>query len=151
KAEKLLSLVGMLEKKNSYPSQLSGGQKQRVAIARALATDPKVLLCDEATSALDPDTTNSILELLKNINEEMGVTIVIITHEMSVVEKICSKMAILDSGEIVETGDVKDIFLSPKSHIGKKLIVPKDEFSIKRMQQEQHITEAYGKEVSYGV
>lgn len=151
KAERLLSLVGMLDKKSSYPSQLSGGQKQRVAIARALATDPKVLLCDEATSALDPDTTNSILELLKNINEEMGVTIVIITHEMSVVEKICSKMAILDSGEIVESGDVKGIFLSPKSHIGKKLIVPKDEFSIKRMQQEQHIAEAYGEGVSYGV
>lgn len=151
KSEKLLSLVGMSDKKNSYPSQLSGGQKQRVAIARALATDPKVLLCDEATSALDPDTTNSILELLKNINEEMGVTIVIITHEMSIVEKICSKMAILDSGEIVESGAVSEIFLSPKSQIGRKLIVPKDEFSIKRMKQELSVTEIYEEEVSYGV
>ncbi len=151
KAEELLSLVGMSDKKNSYPSQLSGGQKQRVAIARALATDPKVLLCDEATSALDPDTTNSILELLKNINEEMGVTIVIITHEMSIVEKICSKMAILDSGEIVESGAVSEIFLSPKSQIGRKLIIPKDEFSIKRMKQEQSNIEIYEEEVSYGV
>ena len=151
KAEELLSLVGMSDKKNSYPSQLSGGQKQRVAIARALATDPKVLLCDEATSALDPDTTNSILELLKNINEEMGVTIVIITHEMSIVEKICSKMAILDSGEIVESGAVSEIFLSPKSQIGRKLIIPKDEFSIKRMKQELSVTEIYEGEVSYGV
>lgn len=151
KAEELLSLVGMSDKKNSYPSQLSGGQKQRVAIARALATDPRVLLCDEATSALDPDTTNSILELLKNINEKMGVTIVIITHEMSIVEKICNKMAILDSGEIVESGDVSEIFLLPKSQIGRKLIIPKDEFSIKRMKQEQSVIDIYEEEVSYGV
>lgn len=151
KAEKLLSLVGMNDKKNSYPAQLSGGQKQRVAIARALATDPQVLLCDEATSALDPDTTNSILELLKNINEKMGVTIVIITHEMSIVEKICSKMAILDNGEIVESGTVSEIFLSPKSQIGRKLIMPKDEFSIKRMQKAKNITELYVEEVSYGI
>lgn len=151
KAENLLNLVGMSDKKHSYPSQLSGGQKQRVAIARALATDPKVLLCDEATSALDPDTTNSILELLKNINNEMGVTIIIITHEMSVVEKICNKMAIIDNGKIEETGNVKDIFLSPKSEIGRKLIIPKDEVSIKRMQQSQTITELYIKEeVAYG-
>lgn len=151
KAEELLSLVGMNDKKNSYPAQLSGGQKQRVAIARALATDPQVLLCDEATSALDPDTTNSILELLKNINEKMGVTIVIITHEMSIVEKICSKMAILDNGEIVESGTVSEIFLSPKSQIGRKLIMPKDEFSIKRMQKAKNITELYVEEVSYGI
>ncbi|PXV86827.1 D-methionine transport system ATP-binding protein [Lachnotalea glycerini] len=126
KAEKLLKLVGLEDRMNNYPSQLSGGQKQRVAIARALATDPQVLLCDEATSALDPNTTRSILDLLKSINESMGVTIVVITHEMKVVEQICNQVAVLDQGCVVETGEVKDIFLSPKSRIAQELILPKN-------------------------
>lgn len=127
KAEKLLETVELTDRKNSYPSQLSGGQKQRVAIARALATDPEVLLCDEATSALDPNTTRAILELLKNINRELGVTIVVITHEMKVVEQICNKVAVLEGGKVVEQGLVKDVFLSPKSKIAKDLILPKNE------------------------
>lgn len=122
KARNLLKLVGLSDKEKAYPSNLSGGQKQRVAIARALALDPKVLLCDEATSALDPKTTNQILDLLKKINKELGVTIVIITHQMSVVESICSEVAIIDHSKIAEVGYVKDIFASPKSEIGKKLI-----------------------------
>ncbi len=124
KAKKLLDLVELSGKENAYPSQLSGGQKQRVAIARALATNPKVLLCDEATSALDPSTTESILSLLKVINETMGVTIVVITHEMKIVQQICNKVAVLDKGRIVEEGYVKDVFLSPKSDIAKGLILP---------------------------
>lgn len=126
KAKKLLDLVGLSDRLNNYPSQLSGGQKQRVAIARALATDPQVLLCDEATSALDPNTTRSILDLLKNINEKLGVTIVVITHEMKVVEQICDQVAVLDNGTVAETGAVKDIFLSPKSKIAQELIFPKN-------------------------
>ena len=125
KAKELLGIVGLSDRMNSYPSQLSGGQQQRVAIARALATDPEVLLCDEATSALDPNTTRSILSLLKEINEKLGVTVIIITHEMKVVEQICSKVAVLDGGKIVETGYVKDVFLSPKSDIARELILPK--------------------------
>lgn len=128
KARQLLDLVGLQDRENSYPSQLSGGQKQRVAIARALATDPKVLLCDEATSALDPNTTRSILELLKNINQTLGVTIVVITHEMKVVEQICGRVAVMDSGEVVEQGEVKDLFISPKSQIARELILPKSEY-----------------------
>ncbi len=124
KAEALLETVGLADRKYSYPSQLSGGQKQRVAIARALATDPEVLLCDEATSALDPNTTRSILSLLKEINEKMGVTIIVITHEMKVVEQICNKVAVLDGGEVVEQGLVKDVFISPQSKIAKELILP---------------------------
>jgi D-methionine transport system ATP-binding protein len=126
KARQLLKLVGLEDRMNNYPSQLSGGQKQRVAIARALATDPQVLLCDEATSALDPNTTRSILDLLKSINETMGVTIVVITHEMKVVEQICDQVAVLDYGTVAETGAVKDIFLSPKSKIAQELIFPKN-------------------------
>lgn len=122
KAMELLEIVGLTEKANAYPSQLSGGQKQRVAIARALASDPQILLCDEATSALDPQTTKSILKLLKEINEKMGITIVLITHEMSVVEEICTKVAILDNGNLAETGLVSEIFASPKSDEGKKII-----------------------------
>ena len=110
KALELLDLVGLKEKASAYPAQLSGGQKQRVAIARALATDPKVLLCDEATSALDPTTTNSILALLKELNQKLGVTVVIITHQMSVIEEICTRVAILDGGEVAEEGRVEDIF-----------------------------------------
>jgi D-methionine transport system ATP-binding protein len=126
KAKELLKLVGLEDRMNNYPSQLSGGQKQRVAIARALATDPQVLLCDEATSALDPNTTRSILNLLKSINEALGVTIVVITHEMKVVEQICNQVAVLDQGMVAETGEVKDIFLSPKSKIAQELIFPKN-------------------------
>ena len=127
KAIKLLKLVGLEDRMKNYPAQLSGGQKQRVAIARALATDPEVLLCDEATSALDPNTTNSILDLLKQINESLGVTIVIITHEMKIVQKICHKVAIVDDGNLVETGDVHEVFLHPQSRITKNLIQPSEE------------------------
>ncbi|HBR08547.1 MAG TPA: ABC transporter, partial [Clostridiales bacterium] len=104
---------------------LSGGQQQRVAIARALASDPRVLLCDEATSALDPNTTRSILELLQSINRTLGVTIIVITHEMRVIEQICSRVAVMDSSQVVETGPVRDVFLSPKSSTAKDLILPK--------------------------
>ena len=132
RAKELLELVGLSDKANSYPAQLSGGQKQRVAIARALATNPKVLLCDEATSALDPNTTRSILQLLKDINKKMNVTIVVITHEMKVIEQICNKVAVIDKSHIVEQGSVKEIFMRPKSQIAKELILPKTE-AIERM------------------
>lgn len=122
KAYELLKLVGLSDKEQAYPSQLSGGQKQRVAIARALASNPKILLCDEATSALDPQTTSSILELLKEINSQMGITIVIITHQMSVVREICSHVAIMKDGEVVEQGLVTEIFSHPKSTVAKELI-----------------------------
>jgi len=126
KAVELLELVGLPDKARAYPSQLSGGQRQRVAIARALATDPKVLLCDEATSALDPSTTRGVLKLLKDINTRLGVTIVIITHEMSVVEEICSRVAIIDNHVIAETGSVNDIFTKPKSAAARRLVFPQD-------------------------
>lgn len=122
KALELLEIVGLTDKAKAYPSQLSGGQKQRVAIARALASDPEILLCDEATSALDPQTTASILELLKDINQRFGITIVIITHEMSVVREICSHVAIMKDGMIVEQGEVSDIFANPKSDVSRDLI-----------------------------
>ena len=122
KALEYLKTVGLEDKAKAYPAQLSGGQKQRVAIARALACDPKILLCDEATSALDPQTTESILSLLKEINKNTGITIVIITHQMSVVETICNKVAIIDNGDLVETGYVADVFANPKSTAAKKLI-----------------------------
>jgi D-methionine transport system ATP-binding protein len=124
KALQLLDIVGLRDRAKSYPAQLSGGQKQRVAIARALATDPSVLLCDEATSALDPETTRSILELLKDINKKLGVTIIVITHEMKVIEQICDRLAVLEDGEVAEQGFVRDVFISPKSHIAQKLIIP---------------------------
>ena len=123
KAMGLLEIVGLADKKHAYPAQLSGGQKQRVAIARALASDPKILLCDEATSALDPQTTSSILELLKDINERFGITIVIITHQMSVVREICSHVAIMNEGEVVESGLVSEVFNHPKSKVAKELLV----------------------------
>lgn len=126
RARELLKLVKLEEKERAYPSQLSGGQKQRVAIARALATKPRILLCDEATSALDPQTTTSILKLLKEINESLGITIVVITHQMSVVTEICRKVAIIDGGKLVETGSVEDIFAAPKSDAAKELISGKD-------------------------
>ena len=122
KAEELLDLVGLRDKAKAYPAQLSGGQKQRVAIARALASDPSILLCDEATSALDPQTTSSILELLKDINSRFGITIVIITHQMSVVREICSHVAIMKEGEVVETGAVSEIFSNPRSQVARELI-----------------------------
>ena len=126
KARGLLEMVGLSDKEQAYPGQLSGGQKQRVAIARALATDPKVLLCDEATSALDPTTTHAILELLQNINRKLGVTIIVITHEMRVVEQICNRVAVLDNSRVVEEGAVKDIFLAPRSKMAKALIMPEN-------------------------
>lgn len=122
RAEELLEIVGLKDKKKAYPSQLSGGQKQRVAIARALASDPKILLCDEATSALDPQTTSSILELLKDINQKFGITIVIITHQMSVVREICTHVAIMNEGQIAEQGLVSEIFSRPKSAVAKEII-----------------------------
>lgn len=122
KALELLDMVGIKDKAKNYPSQLSGGQKQRVAIARALATDPDVLLCDEATSALDPITTTAILDLLKSINQKLGVTIVIITHEMKVVGQICDKVAVMSDGSVVEQGEVKEIFVNPKSDFVKRLV-----------------------------
>ena len=128
KAKQMLEIVGLADKANEYPSRLSGGQKQRVAIARALAVDPKVLLCDEATSALDPKITGEILDLLKKINEERKLTIIIITHEMSVVEKICDRVAIIDDGTLAEVGDVKDVFSNPKSNAAKKLVFPSNPF-----------------------
>ena len=123
RAMELLEIVGLKERAKAYPAQLSGGQKQRVAIARALATNPKVLLCDEATSALDPNTTKSILGLLKDINRSMGVTVVVITHEMTVIEAICDRVAIIDQSHIAEVGSVRAIFSEPKSNIGRQLIL----------------------------
>ena len=127
RAQELLELVGLPDKAKAYPSQLSGGQQQRVAIARALATNPKVLLCDEATSALDPNTTHSILELIRDINQKLGLTVVMITHQMSVVEEICSHVAILDGGAVAESGPVGTVFSSPKSAAARRLVFPNGE------------------------
>lgn len=124
RAKELLELVGLGDKAQAYPAQLSGGQKQRVAIARALATEPKVLLCDEATSALDPTTTVSILNLLKDLNRQLGVTVVVITHQMSVIEEICSRVAILDGGRVAEMGDVQEIFSNPTTDAARRLVYP---------------------------
>lgn len=122
RVDELLELVGLTDKKYVYPSQLSGGQKQRVAIARALANEPEVLLSDEATSALDPQTTVSILELLKDLQKKLGLTIVIITHEMSVIREVCNKVAVLNAGKIVEVGNIYDIFTKPKHEITKQFV-----------------------------
>ena len=122
KVKKLLDMVEIGDKEDAYPSQLSGGQKQRVAIARALANDPKILLCDEATSALDPQTTHSILELLKRLNKELGITIVVITHEMDVVKTICNKVAVMEHGRVVETGDLLKVFTEPEADITRAFI-----------------------------
>ena len=124
RAKELLETVGLPDKADAYPAQLSGGQQQRIAIARALATNPKVLLCDEATSALDPKTTHSILELVKDINRDLGITVIVITHQMSVVEEICRNVAILDGGKVVEMGKVSDVFRAPKSDAAKRLVFP---------------------------
>ena len=130
KAMELLKVVGLEEKAAAYPAQLSGGQKQRVAIARALASDPRYLLCDEATSALDPNTTRSILELLRSINEKMGVTIIVITHEMKVIDQICDRVAVIDQSRIAESGRVSDVFANPQSQIARELILPQDRSAI---------------------
>src|SRR5699024_3187182 len=122
RVKELIDLVGLTGKESSYPSQLSGGQKQRVGIARALANEPSVLLCDEATSALDPETTNSILELLVDINKKLGLTIILITHEMHVIRKICDRVAVMESGRIVEIGNVLDVFYKPKQLVTKKFV-----------------------------
>ncbi|SHG41669.1 methionine ABC transporter ATP-binding protein [Ornithinibacillus halophilus] len=122
RVQELIDLVGLSGRENAYPSQLSGGQKQRVGIARALANNPKVLLCDEATSALDPETTNSILDLLVDINERLGLTIILITHEMHVIRKICNRVAVMENGNIVEQGDVLDVFLKPQQPVTKKFV-----------------------------
>ncbi|MCI8623016.1 MAG: ATP-binding cassette domain-containing protein [Provencibacterium sp.] len=126
RARELLELVGLADRAGAYPAELSGGQKQRVAIARALATGPKVLLCDEATSALDPTTTASILSLLKQINRELGLTVVIITHEMRVIESICNRVAIIDAHRIAECGPVEEIFNRPRSEAARRLILPRE-------------------------
>jgi len=124
RARELLDIVDLRSKENAYPAQLSGGQKQRVAIARTLATDPKILLCDEATSALDPKTTRDILKLLQDINKRLGITVVIITHEMKVIEEICGRVAILDNGDLVEYGAVEEVFRNPTSEAGRRLVYP---------------------------
>ena len=124
RAQELLEIVGLPDKAGAYPVQLSGGQKQRIAIARALASDPEVLLCDEATSALDPTTTDSILKLLQRINKERGITVIIITHQMSVIEQICHRVAILDAGQVAEIGEVESVFSNPQSAAGRRLVSP---------------------------
>ena len=126
RALELLALVGLADRTEAYPSQLSGGQKQRVAIARALATRPKYLLCDEATSALDPTTTDAILELLRQINESLGVTIIVITHEMKVIDRICDRVAVIDHSRIAEEGKVSEVFTNPRSQIARDLIIPRE-------------------------
>ena len=124
KAKELVEIVGLPDKADAYPAQLSGGQKQRIAIARALASDPKILLCDEATSALDPKTTQDILKLVKDINQRLGITVVVITHEMAVVEEICTHVAILDHGVLQESGTVEEIFSNPQTEAGRRLVYP---------------------------
>ncbi|MFC0300983.1 methionine ABC transporter ATP-binding protein [Virgibacillus soli] len=122
RVQELINLVGLSGRENAYPSQLSGGQKQRVGIARALANRPKVLLCDEATSALDPETTNAILDLLMDINQRLGLTIIMITHEMHVIRKVCNRVAVMEDGKVVEQGDVLHLFLQPKQPVTKKFV-----------------------------
>lgn len=124
RAAELLEIVGLKDKMKSYPARLSGGQQQRVAIARALATNPKILLCDEATSALDPQTTHSILSLIRDLHDKLGLTVVIITHQMSVIEEICTRVAILDGGTVAEEGAVGEVFSAPKSDAAKRLVYP---------------------------
>ena len=137
KARELLDLVGLPDKALAFPAQLSGGQQQRVAIARALATNPQVLLCDEATSALDPNTTHAILALIRDINKKLGITVVVITHQMSVVEEICNHVAILDNGRVVEQGEVAQVFAHPQSDAAKKLVFPSGEETILPPQQNE--------------
>ena len=124
RGRELLEVVGLPDKANAYPAQLSGGQQQRIAIARALATDPQVLLCDEATSALDPKTTHAILDLIRDINRKMGITVIVITHQMSVVQEICNRVAILEHGEVVEEGEVSAVFANPRAEATRNLVYP---------------------------
>ncbi|MGN1467083.1 MAG: methionine ABC transporter ATP-binding protein [Ruminococcus sp.] len=138
RALELLDTVGLPDKANAYPAQLSGGQQQRIAIARALATNPKILLCDEATSALDPKTTHSILELIKDINKKLGITVIVITHQMSVVEEICNRVAILDNGSVAEEGEVYKVFSAPKSNAAKHLVFPEGADSIQKASPDEH-------------
>ncbi len=138
RAMQLLEIVGLPDKANAYPARLSGGQQQRVAIARALATDPQVLLCDEATSALDPQTTHNILELIREINERTGITVIIITHQMSVVEEVCNRVAILDHGSVAEEGEVSEIFTSPKSPAARRLVFPNSEWDMEIQNPDEH-------------
>ena len=151
KARELLKTVNLSEKEKAYPSQLSGGQKQRVAIARALATNPKILLCDEATSALDPQTTESILSLLKEINDKLQITIVIITHQMSVVTQVCKRVAIIDNGSLVEEGLVDEIFRSPKTDAAKELIFDKKVryLPVETLESERKIRIVFNENSSY--
>ena len=140
RGRELLELVGLPDKADAYPAQLSGGQQQRVAIARALATDPKVLLCDEATSALDPKTTRQILELIRDINQKLNITVVIITHQMSVVKEVCNHVAILDDGEVVEEGLVSTVFSAPKSAAARHLVFPRGaDIDVSDPQQQRRI------------
>lgn len=148
RAMELLHLVGLEDRASAYPSQLSGGQKQRVAIARALATNPHYLLCDEATSALDPTTTDSILELLQTINRTLGVTVVVITHEMSVVDRICHRVAVIDRSRIVEMGTVDEIFATPRSEIARQLILPRIKVASK-VQSGRHVRLTFKGESTY--
>ena len=142
KVKELIDLVGLSGRENAYPSELSGGQKQRVGIARALANDPEVLLCDEATSALDPETTDAILDLLTGINERLGLTIVLITHEMHVIRKICHRVAVMEEGKVVEIGDVLDVFQSPQEPITKRFVSQVTE-TAEAKQAIAHIKEEY--------
>ena len=148
RARELLEIVGLSDKAKSYPAQLSGGQEQRVAIARALTNNPDILLCDEATSALDPQTTQSILELLQTINKEYGITIVIITHEMSVVQKICNKVAVLEKGKLAEAGAVTKIFANPESAVAKKMLFG-DEGETKEMKGKHLIRVVFSENSSF--
>ena len=138
RAEELLKTVGMSDKAKAFPAQLSGGQQQRIAIARALATDPKVLLCDEATSALDPKTTHDILSLIRTINRDLGITVIVITHQMSVVQEICNRVAILENGTVVEEGDVSEGFSNPKARATKRLVYPDMSAGIDSLGTEHH-------------
>lgn len=142
KVAELIDIVGLSGRENAYPSELSGGQKQRVGIARALANDPEVLLCDEATSALDPETTDSILDLLTGINERLGLTIVLITHEMHVIRKICHRVAVMEAGKVVEMGNVLDVFQSPQEPITKRFVSQITE-PVEAKQAMTHIIEEY--------
>ena len=145
RVDELLEIVGLSDKKLNYPEQLSGGQKQRVAIARALANNPKILLSDEATSALDPRTTNSILELVKDINKKFGITIILITHQMEVIKKICNKTAIMSDGQIIEKGETKEIFLNPKTDLAKEFVGNISHEEFRTEEEKKHREENNGK------
>lgn len=145
RVDELLEIVGLSDKKLNYPEQLSGGQKQRVAIARALANNPKILLSDEATSALDPRTTNSILELLKDINKKFGITIILITHQMEVIKKICNKAAIMSDGKIIENGETREIFLNPKTDLAKEFVENISHEEFRTDEEKKHREENSGK------